>query len=162
MMRERVWMVCLLLLFPVGAAHAQDEILELLRADLRADKVAIVTAALPMNTAERDLFWPVYRDYENELGQLVDRRIQLLKKYADTHKRMNEEMAKALVKEWFSLQEDRTELWKKYYKKLEKTISARLAARFLQIEHQIALLIDLQVVQEVPLVQAPGSSDSGG
>lgn len=142
----------------VGAVRAMDQWLELLRADLRADRVAILTEAMPMNTAERDLFWPIYRDYEVEQSALGDRRVALLKEYAKDYKSMSDERAAELMEEWFELQEDRTKLWEKYYKKVAKAISAGRAARFIQIEHQMAILIDIQVAGEVPLIHTVGSS----
>ena len=153
MKRSRILLACLVLVTFAGAAHGMDRWLELLRADLRTDKVAILTEAMPMNTAERDLFWPLQRDYERELSAIGDRRVALLKKFAEHRKKLTDDVAEERMKEWFSVQEDRTKLRAKYYKKVAKAISPGLAARFIQIENQIGLLIDIQIAGEVPLIE---------
>jgi hypothetical protein len=64
----------------------------------------------------------------------------------------NEAKARELAANWFKLQEDRLALWKKYYVKFEKAVSPIKAAQFVQIEHQIALVIDLNIATEMPYV----------
>ena len=43
-------------------AQAQDEYLELLRSDIRTEKVAIVTVAMQLDSEQSELFWPIYRE----------------------------------------------------------------------------------------------------
>ena len=52
-----------------------------------------------------------------------------------------------------ALDDDRAKLRKKYWKRFKKALPATLAARFLQLEHQIELLVDLQIASEVPLIE---------
>lgn len=132
---------------------AQEQFIELMRSDFRADKVAILTAAMDLNDADSKVFWPVYREYELELSKLGDRRIALLREYGKNYETMTEENAKRLVGAWFKLQEDHTKLAKKYNSRFEKALSSTIAARFLQVEHQINLLAELAIAEEVPLVQ---------
>ena len=105
-------------------ASGQDQFIELMRSDLRADKVAILTEAMEFSEEDANTFWPIYREYELELSKLGDRRIALLKRYA------------AL-----------------YFGRVEKALSATIAARFLQVEHQIMLLAELGMASETPLVE---------
>jgi hypothetical protein len=51
------------------------------------------------------------------------------------------------------LEKRRTKLKKKYFKKFEKALSAVVAAKFVQVENQINLLIDLQIASELPLIK---------
>ena len=53
----------------------------------------------------------------------------------------------------FELEKRRTKLKKKYFKKFEKAVSAVVAAKFIQIENQINLLVDLQIASELPLIE---------
>ena len=55
---------------------------ELLRSDLRAQKIAIITEVMEFTEAEDAKFWPVYREYETELAKINDDRIALIKEYA--------------------------------------------------------------------------------
>ena len=41
----------------------QDAYVELLRADLKAEKVAVITEAMNFSEEESLAFWPIYREY---------------------------------------------------------------------------------------------------
>ena len=142
------------------STSAQEDLLELMRADLRADKVAILTDAMALREAEGDAFWPIYRDYDNELSRVVDRRIALLKSYADAYPEVSEEKAAEIAATWFKIQEDTTKLLKKYHRKVENAVSAGIAARFIQVENQIGLLLQLQAAAEIPLIHAVAAPDT--
>ena len=40
-----------------------------------------------------------------------------------------------------------------YYERIKKALSPRTALRFLQVEHQLLLLIDLQISASLPIVK---------
>jgi len=141
-----------------ASAFAQESTLELLRQDLKTQKVAIMTVSFPLTEAQAEKFWPIYRDYDNELSKLGDRRMAVLKKYAASYDKPSEELAEELVEESFSIADDRLDLLEKYYKKVSKAIGPIPAARFMQIENQLLTLIDAQIVDEVPLVKIPGAA----
>ena len=48
---------------------------ELLRSDIRAQKVAVITEMMEFTEAEDVVFWPVYREYELALSRLYDERL---------------------------------------------------------------------------------------
>lgn len=137
---------------------AQDKTLELMRQDLKTQKVAIMTASLPMTQAQADAFWPVYREYGLELSKLGDRRMAVLKKYAANIDKIDEKLADELVRESFSIATDRNDLLEKYYAKASKAVGAVTAARFVQVENQMLTLLDAQIIDQVPLVRAPKAS----
>ncbi len=141
---------------PATAAYAQNDYLELVRSDIKTQKVAMITEVMQLNEQEGEVFWPVYREYELELSKVGDQRIALLKDYAANYETMTDEKAKELVNWAFKIDEDRLKLQKKYYKKLEKELGAMKAARWSQAENQIGLLIDVRIASEVPLVKMPG------
>ena len=55
-------------------ASAQDAYLELVRSDLKADRVALVTATMGFTDAEAEIFWPIYREYEFDRDKLGDKK----------------------------------------------------------------------------------------
>ena len=151
-----------LLLLVLAATPGQADWLELMRADLRAEKVAILTEAMALTQTESDAFWPLYRDYDNELSKIVDRRVGLLKSYAAAYPDVSEEKAAEIAAAWFKIQEDMMKLLKKYHRQVEKTISSGVAARFIQVENQLGLLMQLQVAADVPLIHAVAAPEAGG
>jgi hypothetical protein len=148
--------IAMLMLLISTAAFAQEEYIELLRSDVRSGKIALITEAMQLTPEEGEIFWPIYREYDLELNKLADRRIAMIKDFGQHWAAMTDEKAKEISKEFFDQQKDRVELREKYFKKIEKEMSATTAAKFVQIENQLGLLIDLQIASEIPLLQPVG------
>lgn len=142
------------LLAPVTDALAQGEpFVELMRTDLQADKVLLMTAAMELTDAQGEVFWPIYRDYQTKLSTIGDGRIKLIKDYAQNYETMTDEKAAELMKTSFKLQEDQLSLLKKTHKKVAKEVGPIVAARFAQAENQMLMLINLQIASEMPLIK---------
>ena len=138
-----------------GSVQAEEDLIALFREDVRAAKLEIVTHSMELDSAQSDLFWPIYQEYQAELSELADRRVAAIKRYAEEHEQLTDDRASEMATDWFRLQGDRLKLRKKYYKQVAKAISAGVAARFIQVENQISLLIDLQIAQDLPLIHTP-------
>jgi hypothetical protein len=126
---------------------------ELLRSDLRTQKVAVITEMMQFKDEEDAAFWPIYREYEVELSRLNDERIRGIETYAKTYQKMTAATANDLMTKALDLESRRTALKQKFYTKLKTAMSPLTAARALQVENQIQLLIDLQVAASLPVVQ---------
>jgi hypothetical protein len=131
-----------------------DAYVEMARSDLRTQKTAIITQAVPMTDKESAAFWPVYRKYDLELNQLGDKRVALIKDYANSYNSgvITEAKAKELADRALAWEGERVALKKKYYAEFTKVLPAVKATRLMQVESRIALLIDLQIASGVPLV----------
>jgi hypothetical protein len=133
--------------------HAQEAWIELMRQDMKTQKVAIITAIMDFTDQQAEVFWPIYREYDLERSKLGDQHIALLKQYAAVYDSLNEENAKTLIADWYKLQDADLKLKKKYTGKVEKAMSTVTAARFVQVENQIDLLLDLEIASNLPLLQ---------
>jgi len=140
-------------LFAAASTFAQESAIELMRQDLKTQKVELMGASLPLTEKEAGAFWPIYRDYDHELSKIGDRRIAVLKQVAEKYQSMDETTAQKLVKESFGIAKDRTSLLEKYYKKIAKAAGVITAARWLQVENEMLTIIDAQVIDQVPLVK---------
>jgi hypothetical protein len=134
-------------------AYAQEAYIELLRSDVKTKKVAIITKVMQFTDEEANAFWPVYRGYEFELAKIGDAKIELIKDYAQNYETMTDEKAEELVTGVFKLEEKRTKLKKKYFKKFDRVLPSTTVAKFFQLENQILLLIDLQIASQLPLIK---------
>jgi len=132
--------------------HAQRNLMEMMRSDVRAEAQQLMTMAMQLSNNDAEKFWPIYREYELERSRWGDRRIALIKSYAEQYEMMSDDAAKALMDEWFGLQTDRLSLYESYHGRVEQALGASIAARFIQVENQIMMLLDLQIAQEIPLV----------
>ena len=144
--------VLALTLAPVASVAQTDTYLELLRSDIKTETVAIITEVMEFSNAQGEVFWPIYREYQLESSKLGDRRVALLKEYAENFDELSNEKAKSLADAHFKLQDDRLKLTKKYYKKVDKALDTNTAARFVQVMNQVNLLLDLQVAANIPLI----------
>jgi len=146
--------VLLLAIMTAGAAlYAQESYLELLRSDIRTQKVALITDAMELTDAQSAVFWPIYRKYDSELTTLNDKRIAIIKDYAQNYDQMTPAKADELTKQTFAFFENRIKLQKKYTKEISKALSPVLSGKFMQIERAINTLLDLQIQSEIPLVK---------
>jgi hypothetical protein len=126
---------------------------ELLRSDIRSQKIAIITEVMQFSEDEDEKFWPVYRQYESELAKVNDDRLLLIKEYAATYEKMTDDVAKRLASGSLDLEARRNAVKSRYYERLQSVLSPKSAARVLQIENQLLLLLDLQIAASLPIVQ---------
>ena len=126
---------------------------ELLRSDVRAQKVAILTEVMDFTEAEDAAFWPIYREYDLEMARLGDERAALIAEYARNYATLTDALAGTLAERALQLESRRQALKTKCYERVKAVMPARKALRFLQVEHQLLLLIDLQISAALPVVQ---------
>jgi hypothetical protein len=143
---------------PPRAETSSQTYFELLRADLRRQKAAVIAAGMDLSDQEAASFWRVYRDYETEVARVADGRFGLLKEYAENFGVMTDEKAAEIMQRAFSLDAERVRLKEKYFPRFSAATSARIAARFFQIEAQVEALLYLQLTGDLPLFPRPGNA----
>ena len=164
MKSQKGFLMAGLLFFPIllaATAFTQDqrasdrelnlrEYTELLRADIKAQRVALITQIMEFDDTEAATFWPIFREYDAELTKLGDGRVNLIEDYIKNYDNITDEKADQLMTQAFALEGQRAELKKKYFDKMKKALSPITAARFFQIESQIQHLVDLQISADLP------------
>jgi len=121
-----------------------------IRADLRADKVGVITATMQFSEKDAAAFWPIYKRYEFEVAKLNDERIQAIKRYAQQWNTMTDADAKAMALRSFDLESRRTELKKKYFAEFSQALPGVVVMKFFQLEHRMDLLVNLRIASELP------------
>ncbi len=132
-----------------------DSSIASLRADFKADKVDLINQVMQFNDHDSKIFWPVYRKYDAELTTINDQRIALIKSYADKFDTLTDADAKKLIQQSFDFETRRLDLKKKYAKEFEKAgLSTLTVAKFMQLEHRLDLVVDMQIAYLLPFVPA--------
>ena len=126
---------------------------ELLRSDVRAHKVAIITEVMGFTEAEDAAFWPIYREYNLDMAKLGDERVAMIEEYAANYSNLSDATAEKLAGTALDLEARRQALKAKLFNRVKTALSPRTALRFLQVEHQLLLLIDLQISAALPIVK---------
>ena len=129
-----------------------QEYIELLRSEVRQQKDEMMGAVMQLSAADAAKFWPIYSEYEAELTKVNNLRIANIQEYARTYSEMTDEKADELIQNEFAFEKQRTELLAKYYDRVKQALGAVTAARFVQVEHQLLSVIDLQVDSSLPIV----------
>lgn len=125
------------------------------RAELSKGKAGLINEVMKFSVKEAKIFWPIYYEYEKELFELGDRRLEMIERFVVAHndKALDDAQAKTMAVDWFRLQTDRLELFKKYHNVITKELSAVRAAQFIQIEHRVNTVIDIMIASELPLIK---------
>jgi hypothetical protein len=148
-------------LISLSSVFAQDvdTYIELLKSDVKADKKAIITEVMEFTEKQSEVFWPIYREYEYEQDKLSDKRISNIKDFAANYDSLTDAKADELIKSSFDFLDDRLSLNEKYYQKFAEALTPTVAAKYMQLEHQIQLIIDLSISSNLPLAKKPGSEN---
>lgn len=129
-----------------------QEYINLLRIDVRQQKAEIMGSVMALNAQDAAKFWPIYSDYDTQLTKLNDQRIQTIKEYAQSYNDMTDQKADELVQRSEAYQKQRSELLASTYNKVKDALGGITAARFAMVEHQLLLIIDLQIASSLPVV----------
>jgi hypothetical protein len=135
-----------------------DAYVALLRADVAAQKTAIMGQLMDLNDDQGAKFWPIYREYDFELQKLNDKKLAGIQFYAKNYDTMTDEKADELAELALELENQRNELKKAYFDKVRVQLGGILAARFLQIENQLLMVVDLQIASSLPIVSSTTDS----
>jgi hypothetical protein len=129
-----------------------QEYIALMRSNVRDQKAEIMGAVMQLNIDDAAKFWPIYSEYDAELTKLNDLRVQNIQDYAQNYSQMTDQKADELIQNAMDYQKQRSELLVKYYGRMKQALGAVTAARFIQVEHQLLLIIDLQIASSLPIV----------
>ena len=129
-----------------------QEYTKLLRQNVRSDKAKLLGAVMQLDADDAAQFWPIYKEYDAELTKVNDLRVANILEYSKTYTQMTDEKADELVQNALEYQKQRNELLAKYYERVKQALGGVTAARFVQVENQLLLIIDLQIASELPIV----------
>ena len=132
------------------SSSVQDEI-ELTRANIQTQRQEIIQSIMELSPAESEKFWPVYREYRNEVTKLGDERVKFIERFADQAATLSDEESKALLDDWFKLRERQLDLQKKYAGKFRKVLPGAKVARFYQVENALDTIVSANLQAAMPV-----------
>ncbi len=127
--------------------------IEIQRADIRANRMAFAAAYMEFTDKEASKFWPIYREYEFELSQFYDGKLALIEDYIINVSNLDDEKATEIANKFFAQEEQRIAIMRKFFSKFSAVIPATKAAKFMQLENQTNLLVQMQIASQIPLIQ---------
>lgn len=137
-----------------GTQHViSDQDLQLLRKDLRSKRKQLIAANLKLTDDEATKFWPIYDQYIGELISINDKKFAVIQEYADNFGKMTSEQSLLFTRRWLDADIEIAHLRQKYVPIVSKVLDGKKSATFFQLDRRIAMMLELQVSSQMPLVQ---------
>ena len=133
--------------------------IEIVRANMRAERAAIISTAMNFSDKDGEAFWPIYRKYEYDRSALDDGRVAVIKEYTEKFSTLTDADAKAMAQRMFDCDSHLAALKKRYFKKLNAVLPAVTVTKFFQLDHRIDLLIDMKVEAALPPLTRPQQAE---
>jgi hypothetical protein len=154
MKRTRTWIFLGIFILCLGGwLSAQASEIELTRTVIQAERQAIVAdnMQLPEDVAGR--FWPLYREYRNDVSKIGDRRVKLITTYAENYENLSEQTAEWMVSEFLSMEKANLALRESWAPRFGEVLAPKQLARFYQIENKLDAIINYDLASSIPLVK---------
>jgi len=148
--------IAIAMLFGVGLAFSQEKAsdnMQVVIDKIRADKKLLVAENMQLTDAEAKAFWPVYKQYQDELFLLRTRTVKLIKDYADAYETMNNNTAKKLLNEYMTIDTLGPKLRQTYLPRFRKVLPEVKVARYYQIENKIQAALFYELAANIPLMK---------
>ena len=129
-----------------------DKDVEMLRANLRANRKELMARNMNLTADEATKFWPIFDQYRKEAITPNDERWALIKEYAANYDTMTDAQAQDYIKRATAVDQQLLALRLRYVPVFEKVVSAKKTALWYQIDRHIDLMINLQLSSMIPIV----------
>ncbi len=142
-----------LLISSSALAQQAREQVELSRAVIQTERQIIVASNMDLTEQEAEAFWPVYKDFQEALRKVSDRRADLILELAKEFDSLSGEKAQEMLKESLNIQAARTKLKQKFIGRFNKVLPPKKVVRYFQIENKLDSVIDYELAARIPLVR---------
>jgi hypothetical protein len=138
---------------PVDQRAADTKALEEFRNDLQAVETEVISKAVSLTTDEATKFWPVFKRFQAEQKAIIDGQIEAVRKYAEHYATLTDADATAYVTALLDRDKRINELRTRYMAEFAKVLPAGKAARVIHVSRRLALVAQVKLSTEVPLVR---------
>jgi phosphate uptake regulator len=151
MKKVSILLIALFGLFNLNAqtGDLDERYLELL---LQSEKRTLINDGMALTTEQAPIFWEIYDAYEAEFSAISKKRMEMLKEYSEAFPTVSDDLANRLINDMYKVNSKVYALRNKYAKKMSKSISPQVAARWVQLDDLINTVVKLSVTAEIPLI----------
>ena len=140
-------------LFAQEQQESQRSQVEVTRSEIQSDRQAIVASNLPLTDEQAKAFWPLYREYRNDMQTVNDQLVNLVQEYGQQYQSLNDQQAADLMKRYLKYQKEVTAVKEKYAPRFAKVLPQTTVLRFYQIENKMDTIVMLSVAAQIPLAK---------
>lgn len=145
--------LCVLLCTWAGAQENNADTMPFVIEKIMADKKLFVAENLQLTQAESEKFWPVYKQYQDELFLLRSRTVKLINDYVQSYDAMTDEVAKTLLDEFLEIERLGFELRKVFLPRFRSVVPDVKVAKYFQIENKINAALMYEIAAQIPLIK---------
>lgn len=138
---------------PARRVLDRDQQLALMRQNIQSLRKKLIGDNLDLTVTEAAKFWPVYEEYSIAFGKIDEDRSVIVKEYAESFGSVTDEQADNLIRRWLDTDISAAQLRQRYVPIIRTVLPAKKAATFFQLDRRISMMIDVQIMSQIPLVQ---------
>ena len=113
---------------------------------------AINNLTLQLSEGESEKFWPVYNEYQRNLGIVRERQANLLAEYLTNYGSISDEQAQKMLSELLGIQESGVRMKKAYAPKFIQVLPPKKVVRLYQVENRLDAALTFELMKEIPLM----------
>ena len=151
-MKKLLFMMGMVAVLAISAQAQTKEEVEFYQAIFGMEKKAVVAEWITLEGEAANSFWTLYDEYESARKLHGQKRLALLNRYALQYESLDDAKTDQLMKDMISLGKDYDKLIQKYYKSIRKTVGAKPAAQFYQLEVYFQSVIRLEILEQIPFI----------
>ncbi|MEX6686967.1 hypothetical protein QTN47_05655 [Danxiaibacter flavus] len=136
----------------LSAQSTVDDDMAIIQSVFGKEKKELVGSFMALTGDTATKFWAVYDEYEAERKSLGKERFNVIKDYANQYASLTDEQAAALAKRVMGNDLSYAKMHEKYFKKVEKVVGGKNAAKFFQLESYIQNTIRTNVQNQIPFI----------
>lgn len=127
--------------------------IELTRSSVRHHRQEIVAKALDLSEAEASKFWPLYKEYRDQVNKLLDERTEILLELAKHNKDLTDARAAELQDQLQKIGKSLFELREKYTQKFREILPPKKVARYFHVEFKLDSVLTYEIAETIPLIE---------
>lgn len=115
-------------------------------------KADLVKQYMNLSEPQASAFQSIYDEYEIQRKALGQKKMQLIKDYADNYDKLDDAKAAELTETNLKTNADSDKLLSKTFSKVKKAIGGRNAAKFVQLEQYLQVTIRGEIQDSIPFI----------
>ncbi len=147
-----VTIMSLTMLTSAGEDKPADN-MKIFRETVLANKKLVIAENMKLTSSEAEKFWPVYEQYQKELGKIADQKLDLIEKYAKNYQTMTDELAIELLDKHMSIEAQRLALQSVFVPKFKKVLPPIKLTRYFQCENKFGAAVNYELAAGIPLIK---------
>lgn len=148
-----VFVLLLSLSTVVSAQSPMDEQIALARQSAHTDRQVLIMGNMHFTADESEQFWPAWKQYRASMAANNDRLLALIKDFASNYETLDDQRARGLLTDSFSIQMQSLVIKQNFAKNIAKFMPETKVLRIIQIENKLDAALNTKLASEIPLAK---------